>query len=430
MKKIIAVIMLAALISACSGNIQDKDISISTAAATTSRYDDIYSIYLESMVCPAKYEPKNGCISGAYILSDKSIGFNMEEFENKTGKKHMSYIYHLKLGEDFPTNWILECLSGSRLPYIIIQPPQGINPIQPELLKECAQQAGSLKIPMLIGFYPNPSKIDITPAEYKNFFKTAYNEFRNNAPDTAFVWQTAENDVYESEDYFPGNEYIDWVGLEVYEKIKDKTLTKANENISYFCQKYQSDFPILLTIGISHYSSNGHRYYNDEALLEIKRLYDSVINDYPRIKAVYYMDFNAIELGGEQNYTLTDNDQILSCYAAAIKDSHFINYYKLYTESSEASNIAIPLAKKLSFTAYKKGSDFFIDKSMANEIADFAGIIDKTDILTGVFNDIQTGHSAQTIDANDNNYISIYDLKLNTSIDEKAKKITLKSTAS
>lgn len=267
------------------------------------------------------YEPIDSCYIGAYILSNNSINYNIKEFENRVNKSHAIYVYNLVLGNEFPKNWVLECIANMKTPLIVVHPQQNMI-LNEAFLYDTAKACGELSIPIFIDFYPDPEKYNIFPEDYKNFYSRAIQIFKSNAPKTAFIWSVNLENVYSSSVYYPGDSNVDWVGLNIYEPIYKNDIRFENniwENINFFYNTYQQTKPIMITqFGCSHYSDIDHTYYIKEAQTNIDEFYTKIKNEYPRIKCINYMDFK-----GKENYKISDNESIIKTYNTVVNNDYF-----------------------------------------------------------------------------------------------------------
>ncbi len=309
------------------------------------------------------YEPQKGAYLGAYVLSNKKINFDIEYFETLANKKHGVYIYNMKLGEAFPFDWILSCIATMKTPYIIVHPPNDYMPFQSNLLDDAAKEFGELYVPIFVQFYPNPQFKNYDSQEYINFFKKARESFKEYASNVSFVWSADEENVYNCLNYYPGDEYTDWVGLNIYETIQDKENTYKRDifkEIDYFYYLFQKSKPMMISqLGISHYTSKDHTYYIKEAGAELVSVYDKIREEYPRIKAINYMDFNNIDLSPEgtvrDNFSITDDEDVLENYKKAIENNYFLSEVSIRDSGSVNSELM-----RSPFKAYKKNNELYI----------------------------------------------------------------------
>lgn len=368
MKKILLCLCFIIVLTGCSaeqGNVNNNDLNKSVGVVSeTDSFDDVYSLYIKkNSYVSALYEPENGCYLGAYILSDKNVDFNIKNFEALTDKEHCNYIFHLKLGQELPIMWLMECISEQKTPCIIIEEQDSYSSFDLEFLEKTALSFGKYKIPMFVVFYPEPQKNNYNSEDYKKFFVQARNAFKKYSPSTAFVWSVDLDDVYDSSFFYPGNEYTDWVGFSTY--LYSDEQEKYNDilnSLDYFYYNYQEDKPIMITeFAVSHYSSGEDKYYIDEASEELKYFYNLILKNYPRIKAVNYMDFNNFDIAPKnalkEDFTITDSAKILKNYKAAVNNNLFLSSLENNSSSDSNKMILSP------FNVYKFGNEFYITEN-------------------------------------------------------------------
>lgn len=313
------------------------------------------------------YEPQQGCYAGAYVLSNRSLQFDIKQFEEMTQKSHGIYIYNMKLGEVFPLQWVLECISQKKTPHIIVHPPSTDMPYQEFLLERAAREFGQFYVPIFVQFYPNPHQSFKNPEDYKSFFQKARETFRKYASNAAFVWSVDSDSVYDNKVYYPGDEAVDWVGLNIYEPIYINGLKNEQDvrkPIDFFYHQYQRRKPIMISqLGISHYSKKDHGYYIEEAAEKLNEIYEKLRTDYPRIKAVHYMDFNNIAVApgemGSDNFSITEDATLLSTYRSQIGDEHFLDILEVRESGSPNEERFIS-----AFPVYSSSYTFYIDEKV------------------------------------------------------------------
>ncbi|NLP46170.1 MAG: hypothetical protein GX347_03870 [Epulopiscium sp.] len=292
-----------------------------------------YQLWIEeNNYCLNLYEPIEGCYIGAYILANKYVDFDIQEFEKKVQKPHSTYMYNLKLGEPFPLDWVLDCTSQMKVPHIIIHPPSHLFPYQEHLLEQTSKEFGEFFIPMFVQLYPNFTDYMGSPSEYKNFFQTASRIFKKNAPNVSIVWSLPVENLYHSFLYDPGDVSMDWIGIHV--NISTKEQEKNNnkdilQSIYDFYITYQHRKPLMISqLEIAHYSTKNHSYYINETKTILKEIYDKIKTMYPRIKAIQYMNTYQKEINSlnhtYENFSITEQPEILDTYKNLIASSHYL----------------------------------------------------------------------------------------------------------
>lgn len=279
--------------------------------------------YWEEGEKKSPFEPDAGCLTGAYIVEDRYIGGNMDTFEAMTEKEHDIYEQTMMLGESYPMFWVMECAAKEKIPMLRIYPKDRNHPYDTKALEKTAEAVGKMGIPLLIEFYPIPSSYG-EAEEYKEFYRRGKEIFRKKAPFSAFIWSVGAEEQTMAEEYYPGDAWVDWIGLHLYEKGGYQQ--DGEEKIKNWYYTWQKEKPLLLLPAISHYSSVNATYTEQEGARELMQLYQ-MLSAYPRIKGVIYQDVNmnadAPSKAQRENYLITDNTMMLESYQSAMKNPWF-----------------------------------------------------------------------------------------------------------
>jgi hypothetical protein len=321
------------------------------------------------------YEPERGCYIGADISGDKTISANISDFEEKTLKPHALYANSMKLGEAYPYEWILECISKQKTPVLTIVPPDAPSPFQDDLLEKTAKEAGELNIPMFVQFYPYSSEEGYKPERYVDFFRKAHTLFKKYAPHIAMIWGVSAENVYDCFSYYPGDSCVDWAGIIIAQKIGDfdgMLYRPVMNDIDYFYYSFQKKKPIMISgLSVSHYSTETVQYYTNEAAAEINKIYKTVADRYPRIKAVIYKSYNeidqketAVPSGIYNNYLLEDEAFVLESYCDGINRERYQSEFN----PAKNGNTKYDFIRS-PFSVYANGEGYFIsDKSLQYDL--------------------------------------------------------------
>lgn len=332
-----------------------------------------YKLFINKEKSLELYEPPNNCYIGAYILSNPDLNFEIDNFEEITKKSHGIYLRNLKLGKPFPIEWVLECTAKMKTPFIIVQPPSIDYPYQDFLLEETARAFGEYYIPIFVEFYPDPQQYG-NSKEYKEFFNKARNIFNKYAPNVAFVWSVNYKNIKDSMPYYPGDDFVDWVAINLYDMLdvenKDDVIDNKDifNEIDFFYFLFQDKKPIMISqLGISHYSKQNHGYYVDEAAKKIEDFYKKIKIYYPQIKTVNYMDFDNIEVAPEEmgydNFKITAHKNLLESYISVVNNEYFTDSLDTQNHGQKAHYWFVSY-----YPIYKKDNEFFIsDKVLEYE---------------------------------------------------------------
>lgn len=291
-----------------------------------------YTGYFQKERELSMYEPITGSYLGAYVLANPEIEFDITQFERAVGRDVAVALRYYQIGDPFPHKWLLECLANKKAPHMVITPNNMKAPYDQEALLETAKAfQNTYGIPVFAEFYPG-GKAFGDPAQYISYFQFAKEVFAQHAPNVALVWSMDMEDLYDSMIYYPGDDYVDWIGINmefpIY-KNNEKYKADIEKHLDYFYNMYQDKKPLMISrLAISHYSKKDHAFYLDEAEDTINQIYSQIPLAYPRIKAVNYIDTNDIKMApdntGTDNFRVSVEPKITEIYKAAIKGKHYL----------------------------------------------------------------------------------------------------------
>ncbi len=252
-----------------------------------------YEIYTENNRERAPLE-QSRCLSGAYI-GEENIYSDISDFEQMTETDNDIYISIMKQGQDFPSDEIISCCAKGKTPMLMLE--KGIGSSQ---AMGAAKMCGSLNIPMFV---------EIKSADISGY-ECIGKIFREYAPNTVLVYG-ADSDSFEYD--FPDEELVDWVGIDVNEKMKDGVIISQAENVKRLCTYFKNK-AVMLNISVPNFSTDGCSYAYSEAALEIEALY-SAAADFNNVGAVNYI--SSIEKNGStvvSNCRITENSTLTEAF--------------------------------------------------------------------------------------------------------------------
>ena len=235
---------------------------------TSSREQDAsfssvyYTVFFGAEAVPlAMHEPTSGALIGFYTEALPRFDGIIAPHEASLGVQHDAFMQTMRLDDEFPLQWLLECIAEQRLPILVIGPPETGTPFDHSLLTEVVPAFGQFSVPMLVVFYPMSAGSNWSPDYYIAFFRHARVLFAQHAPNAAFVW-AIDSDMENYMAFYPGELAVDWVGMTLF-------LDGENENfdasLNEFYHTFQHEKPIMLNVGISHLASADRRYRVHEA---------------------------------------------------------------------------------------------------------------------------------------------------------------------
>jgi len=295
-----------------------------------------------------RLEPQRGCYVGAFIDRDDSLEQHMlqsqihgdiEQFNERMGKRHASFFMYRSYGTPFPSEWVEYVKSQGAIPHIAWEPPNLDVVKNDQYLKDFVEAARQADWPLFIRFAGEMNG-DWTPyhgnpARYRQAFRTVYEAFRR-APRAALIW--CPNTIPQTglDDYYPGDDACDWVGVNFYSVLYlDNDRNRPGDSIhpgdllDYVYRKYSGRKPIAIgEYAATHQSSLEPKIRADFAVTKLNQLYGSLPTRYPRVKLVSWYDCNNLKHArpGRQlnNYVLTDQPEIVESYREAIRSPWFL----------------------------------------------------------------------------------------------------------
>jgi len=365
MRKFLPLIFLLVLLTACGHNAyltQPLDIVVieefedEEVVAVDSRQDEIIYLDLRLEIAdykPARFEPEQGTILGAYIERDIRTS-SMGDFDRYLGVKHGIFEYTLRLGEDYPLRWILQNIANFSIPLITLLPPDEEEIFNLELIADFAQSAANLNIPLFVQLFPAMQGHSFVPTEYVQFFRDANRIFTDIAPNIVLVWGVDTTRAGVARHFYPGDDYVDWVKLTVYNDIDETgNFSEFFGVLDAFYFEFNSTHPIMLGLAVSHYSSASNRHFPVRAAEKLAQIYDGIAQNYPRVKAVIYRNYSDLD-GRGGIYSINGTQVLADAYRNAVSIPHYINLVAYEDLQQRSIVIQTP------YQAVMQGFDFFI----------------------------------------------------------------------
>lgn len=302
----------------------------------------------------AKWEPESGAYLGAYVVQDKSIGGSMDAFNRLTGRKHASFFKYVGYGQPFPKEWVKEVIAAGAFPQIALEPNGGLEQVKDDAyLRGFADEAKKAGVPVFIRFasemngswtaYGGDSGL------YIRTWRLVHDVFEKRAPNAAMVWTVLNVPEKPIEEYYPGDEYVDWVGINMYSvKYHDGDIKRKADMedplamLNYVYNRYSRTKPIQISeFGATHYNTTDGKRDNEFAIKKIERLYGRLHTYYPRVKAIYYFDVNNLteynEMRKINDYSITLQPDILAAYRRSVAGDYFLSGYSATDSEGQPS---------------------------------------------------------------------------------------------
>lgn len=306
----------------------------------------------------AKFEPVYGCYLGAYVEADDRLHATSdaqggllspeEAFSDRVGKPFATFFVYCHYGEETFPRWAKELSRRGMVPQIALEPNNGLDAVQDnEYLRNFAREAALCHGPVFLRFAAEMNgewtAYHNNPALYRAKFKLVHDVMARLAPNVAMIW--CPNSIPEDnmDQYYPGDDAVDWVGVNLYSVIhhnNDQSVV-ALENptslLKMVYSKYASRKPIAVCeYGASHRESLAPEMdRSDVAAAKIAEMYGALPRLFPRIKLIDIFDCDNLSharAGRRLNdYSVTDSAIVLDTFRRMISSDYFLS--QVYTSS-------------------------------------------------------------------------------------------------
>lgn len=347
--------------------------------------------FLEDHYTGAKFEPLYGCYLGAYAESDYSLPrlrdvsvdsptYHEQALGTVIGKGLATAFCYCFYGDPFPVKWARALCQQGIAPQVAFEPNDGLRYVRNDAyLRQFARDAASCDGPVFLRFASemngNWVAYNGNPDLYKAKFRLVHDVMNQLAPNVAMIWcvyPTPENNI---DDYYPGDAYVDWVGVNffsVYHHDNDPSSPAWFENatlpLRYIYAHYAARKPIAICeYGASHREQlNMRADHTDFVAVKLAELFSALPREYPRVKLIDIFDCNNIAFApaGRQlnDYCVTDSPAVLAAFRQAVAPGYYLSGVE---QGALADRPILPrplqagstLARKVRFTAWVKTYD-------------------------------------------------------------------------
>ncbi|WP_409341056.1 stalk domain-containing protein [Paenibacillus sp. MBLB4367] len=285
----------------------------------------------------AKYEPESGVYLGLYSERDPKMGNYFTKSEQLYGKKHAIYLAYAPWGTKFPNGHAKNAKEAGAGLQIGWEPSEGLDAVvDGAYVRQWARDAKASGIPIFLRYASEMNgawtKWNGDPQAYIEKFRMIHDIMAEEAPNVAMVWSPGDVPRYSMDAYYPGDAYVDWVGISLYtepyehgDPAKPAFGQTPIERLDELYGLYADRKPIMISeTAVAHFTNADGEDYTDWALMNLARLYEVMPMKYPRLKAITYFNVDMKEKDSRNNYLLSDNDEMLKAYKTLIAGPNFL----------------------------------------------------------------------------------------------------------
>lgn len=299
----------------------------------------------------AKFEPRVGCLLGAYIDLDpnlKSVYRDQngkfrrvpQEFEAIVGKPHASYFFYLGYGQPLPMDWVRRLAREGRYVHIALEPNDGLETVRDDAyLTRLAQDMGKSNARIFLRFASEMNgpwtRYHGDPKQYIEKWRLVTATMRRHAPNVAMLWCPYTTPKTHITKYYPGDAWVDWVGVNMYsvtyynlQRHRPGWADHPADLLRWMYEKYASRKPIMIAeYAATHFSAVDDGPCVEFARESIATLYHVIPRLFPRVKCITYFNTNNLLLQHRKNnnYSVTDEPSVTEAYRRAIAPPYYLS---------------------------------------------------------------------------------------------------------
>lgn len=305
-----------------------------------------------STAAGAKFEPSAGCYIGAIVERDPRVQGDHRAFNELTGKVHSIFFDYRNYGVPFSGEWAGALQAVGAAAQVAFEPNGGLEAVQDDgYLRGFARAMGDAGIPIFLRFAGEFNgdwvRYGGDPAKYVEKWRLVRRVMREEAPNVAMVWTPNVVPEEPIPSFYPGDDYVDWVGVNFYAVHHHNNSLEhpaEHENpadsLRWIYDRYSTKKPIMIAeFAATHYCRADNRQLPAFAADKLRALYAALPRLYPRVKAVHWYDIDntthQVRAGRDtNNFSLTDNETVLAAYRRAVRSPYYLSHLPASTESA------------------------------------------------------------------------------------------------
>jgi hypothetical protein len=284
----------------------------------------------------AKFEPEYGMYIGMYSERDPGMQNYYTRSESIYGKNHAFYLAYTQWDKPFPKQHALRAKEAGAALQVAWEPSGGLDKVADgSYLRRWAKDAKAAGIPIFLRFASEMNGSWTNwygdPEAYIRAFRLVHDVLAQDAPNVAMVWSPNDVPKFSMSPYYPGDDYVDWVGVSLYTEPYENGYgesmfaTSPVERLDEIYKLYADRKPIMISeTAVSHYANFKQEDVGDWAVMNLQRLFEIMPKKYPRLKAITYFNVNLKDTESGNNYLLRDNEKMMAAYKQIIADPYYL----------------------------------------------------------------------------------------------------------
>jgi Glycosyl hydrolase family 26/Bacterial Ig domain len=348
------------------------DVNAATVLRNTrAQYCQVINIFsLEPAGAPAanlaKFEPANGLMLGLSTFPTELPSSGELPSVNALGGSLAVYFTYYPLRNDssgpgvFPSKLAAAVKAVGAALHIALEPKMPLAEVTEDSLIPFAQAAAASGVPIFLRFAgefnDRFAPWSGNPKLYVQKFRLVHDVMAKIAPNVAMVWMPMATQTDCVKDYYPGREYVDWVGVSLYSVPFINGNTKyPGEPISpleqleklYVC--YSGSHPFQVSEYAASHANSGFagQNFEDFSRRKLEDLYWGAALRFPRLKNINWLNLNLDDITEvveksatrQNDYRLLEVPVKLEAFKRIMGNAYFL---KAFGESAPIQTRAFP----------------------------------------------------------------------------------------
>ncbi len=302
--------------SIVGADLSQSDVSLVVVSPTTAN-----SHYTGGL-----YEPVAGIYFGASYEADSNVKavdgarYTIEEINNTYKKKNSAYLMHLTFGESVDTiKTALDQADVADVGVVLVWETDEVYDnigSYGDYIEDTISYLRWLDVPVFISYGAGMNVEDVDADLYVSNFRYVASKIRDTASDVAIVWTVDDGDTTNISDYYPGETYVDWIGVQSFVSPEDDPVSSIGEII----HNYGEDKPVMLTeVGVSRYDRRTGVDTTEWASQELGVMFNYIPMIYPQVKGVFLLN-DRYENDSTHHYDIYSNEDMIDAYNDVVSD--------------------------------------------------------------------------------------------------------------
>ena len=293
-------------------------------------------------------EPENGIVIGAYAELDENVHDTYgtmrywDNYSDVTGVETGVYMLYMDYGSSLTR--IEEHVEAARengfAIELSLQPRGGLDAVHEDdlALAKLARDIEESGVQFYIRFAAEMNDASggnnwytEDTEEYIRAFRAVANVFHRYAPSAAMVWAPNYYPTYNIEDYYPGDAYVDMVGVSLYMNYRPELnpLGTGEENrrwideLETIYSLYGDRMPIMITEGAVCLSTTDGTDLSDFAAEQLRELFLYLPIRFPNVKFMVWFDSESV-VGNEVYSCITSNPTVMNAYRQVLQGNESV----------------------------------------------------------------------------------------------------------